>query len=326
MKRIAIILVAHGEAETDSFFENFSMIRHTLAHAGDVMGLPRPLQLAASVAGGLKNTVTFRARKYRSPQNGITRQQASMLQQKINGVAMTHDEIHFEVYTAYHATPPFVRNIVELTGNHDLRLLISMSPVDSRFTSGSLQQLATQYPSLKGQRSPLVVHGFWNDPGLQQVYLEHLFSHEKSGDRPALVLTFHGTIVKDGKGREPAFHNGLKEMKEMGQTLRYAILSDRRNVYEEVEIAYLNHEVGGTWTKPSLAEVLDRLASKGTRHADIFSCGYFSDGTETILHAQNEAAESSLNTIRFIPCLNDSESFIDFLADKVSAVVAAAHE
>ena len=66
MKRIAVILVAHGEAETDSFIENFSMIRHTLAHAAEVMKLPRPLQLVASLVGGVKNRVTFRAQQYRS--------------------------------------------------------------------------------------------------------------------------------------------------------------------------------------------------------------------------------------------------------------------
>ena len=119
------------------------------------------------------------------------------------------------------------------------------------------------------------------------------------------------------------FHTGLKEMQEMGSTLRNAILIDPRNAYNNIEIAYLNHDVGGTWTKPSLAEALNALSSRGIRDVDIFSCGYFSDGTETILHAQKEAAASSVKTIRFLPCINDSEAFADFLAKKVAAVVAS---
>ena len=322
MKRIAVILVAHGEAETDSFFENFSMIRHTLAHAGEVMKLPRPLQLLASLAGGVKNKVTFRAQKYRSPQNKITRQQASLLQEKLNRVMILH-QTDVEVYSAFHATPPFVKDIVKQTSGHDLQLLISMSPIDNRLTSGNLQQLSAQCLPINGQRHPVVVHGFWKNAELRKVYLDHLFFHGKTGNRSALVLTFHGTLVKDTKGDIPMFHTGLKEMEEMGSTLSNAILIDPRNGYDNIEIAYLNHDVGGSWTKPSLSESLNALSSRGIRNVDIFSCGYFSDGTETILHAQKEAAASSVKTIRFLPCINDSEAFADFLAEKVAAVVAA---
>ena len=268
MKRIAVILVAHGEAETDSFFENFSMIRHTLAHAGEVMKLPRPLQLVASLAGGVKNKVTFRAQQYRSPQNRITRQQALKLQEKLNRVTMPY-HTNVDVYSAFHATPPFVKDIVEQTSDHDLQLLVSMSPIDNRLTSGNLLQLSARCSTVNGQRCPVVVHGFWKDADLRQVYLDHLFCHEITGDGSVLILTFHGTLVKDTKGRIPMFHTGLKEMQEMGSTLRHAILIDPRNGYDAIEIAYLNHDVGGTWTKPSLAEALNKLSSRGHQ------CRYF---------------------------------------------------
>ncbi len=323
MKKIAVILVAHGEAETESFFENFSMIRHTLAHAGEVMKLPRPLQLVASLAGGIKNNVTFRAQNYRSPQNRITRQQASQLQEKLNRVVMPQ-QINFEVYSAFHATPPFVQDIVKQTSGHDLQLLVSLSPIDNQLTSGNLQRLSDQCSPVNGQRRPVVVHGFWTDAGLRQVFLDHVFSHEKTFNGSALVLAFHGTLVKDTKGEVPMFHTGLKEMQEMGTTLRNALLLDPRNGYDSVEIAYLNHDVGGTWTKPSLAESLKALSSRGARDVDIFSCGYFSDGTETILYAQKETAASAVKSIRLLPCINDSKAFADFLAEKVVAVVAAA--
>jgi ferrochelatase len=298
------------------------MIRQTLAHAGEVMKLPRPLQLVASVVGGVKNKLTFRAQQYRSPQNRITRQQASLLQEKLNRVMMPH-QINIEVYSAFHATPPFVKDIIEQTSGHDLRLLVSMSPIDNRLTSGTLLQLSARCSPLNGQQRPFVIHGFWKDAELRKVNLDHLFFHGISNKRSALVLAFHGTLVKDTKRGVPMFHTGLKEMQEMGSALRNAILIDPRNEYDAIEIAYLNHDVGGTWTKPSLAESLNALSSRGVSNVDIFSCGYFSDGTETILHAQKEAAASSVKTIRVLPCINDSEAFADFLAEKVAAVVAS---
>lgn len=322
MKRIAVILVAHGEAETEGFFENFSMIRHTLAHAGEVMKLPRSLQLLVSLVGGMKNRVTFRAQKYRSPQNRITRQQASQLQEKLNRVVMPQ-QINFKVYSAFHVTPPFVQDIVEQTSGHDLQLLVSLSPIDNQLTSGNLQRLSDRYSHVNGQRHPVVVHGFWKDDALWKVYLDHLFSREKNVTGSVLVLAFHGTLVKDTRGEVPTFHTGLQEMEEMGSALRNAILVDPRNSYESIEIAYLNHDVGGTWTKPSLGESLKVLSSRGARDVDIFSCGYFSDGTETILYAQKEAAASAVKSIRFFPCINDSEAFADFLAEKVAAIVSS---
>ena len=322
MKRIAVILVAHGEAETESFFENFSMIRHTLAHAGEVMKLPRALQLVASLAGGIKNNVTFRAQQYRSPQNMITRQQASQLQEKLNRVVMPH-QINFEVYSAFHVTPPFVQDIVQQTSGHDLQLLISMSPIDNQLTSGNLQRLSARCSQVNRQQCPVVVHGFWKDAALRKVYLDHVFYHGRAVNGSVLVLAFHGTLVKDTKGEVPMFHTGLEEMQAMGNALRNALLIDPRNGYDCIEIAYLNHDVGGTWTKPSLADSLKALSSRGARDVDIFSCGYFSDGTETILYAQKEAAASSVRSIRFFPCINDSEAFADFLAEKVAAVVVA---
>ncbi len=170
-QRIAVILAAHGEAETVGFFDNFSMTRHTLAHAGEVMNLPVPLQLMISVAGGVKNMVQFRKKNFRSPQNEITRKQAGLLAEKL---ARQTGETEFDVHTSFFVTPPFVEKVVEETRHYDLQLLIPMAPIDNRLMSGSLELLAERHRPEAGRKRPKVLTGFWNDPDLLDVYRDHL--------------------------------------------------------------------------------------------------------------------------------------------------------
>ncbi|MBN1278871.1 MAG: ferrochelatase [Chlorobiaceae bacterium] len=317
-KRIAVILAAHGEAETAGFFDNFSMNRHTLAHAGEVMNLPVPLQLMISVAGSIKNMVQFRKKNFRSPQNGITRKQAGLLAEKLN---RKNDKIQFDVQPSFFVTPPFVEKVVEQTREYDLQLLIPMAPIDNRLMSGSLEIIAEKHRPPQGRMRPKVISGFWNDADLLGVYLDHLFAHAAPSNGSALVLAFHGTLEKDQKGREPGFHTGSKEINTMASALRKAVQDDPRNGYEQVEVAYLNHDVGGTWSSPSLQEMLDNLRRDGINALELFSCGYFSDGTETMLNAREHVAESGIEKAGFIPCLNESDAFSEYLAAKVCKAV-----
>jgi len=317
-KRIAVILAAHGEAETAGFFDNFSMNRHTLAHAGEVMNLPVPLQLMISVAGGIKNMVQFRKKNFRSPQNEITRKQAEVLTKKL---ARQAGEIQFDVHPSFFVTPPFVNEVVEHTRQYDLQLLVPMAPIDNRLMSGSLEILAKRHQPLQGRTRPKVISGFWNDADLLDVYIDHLFKHTAPSNGSALVLAFHGTLEKNQKGHEPGFHTGSKEIATMASTLQKAVRDDDRNGYERVEVAYLNHDVGGTWSSPSLQEMLENLCKSGIDALELFSCGYFSDGTETMLNAREHVAESGIEKAGFIPCLNESEAFAEYLAAKIRRAI-----
>jgi len=322
MKKVAVILAAHGEAETDSFPENFSMIRHTFAHAGEVMNIPFPLQLAASVFGGLKNLVEFRSSGYRSPQKHITRMQAERLGDELRRQSPGDDTL-YEVSAAYHAAPPFVEDLLDETSGYDMQLLVTMSPVDSDLTAGRLQHLADRCSIAENNaRPPVVISGFWDDPMLYRVYLNHLFSHASGEEGPALLLTFHGTLVKDRKGNEPGFRTGYPEILRMGSALREAVRNDPRSPYQHVDIAYLNHQVGGTWTEPSLLDSLREVSKSGITRADVFSVGYFSDGTEILRHAKEEAKASPVESVRFIPCLNENEEFMKYLAGRVREAVS----
>ncbi|WP_041463964.1 ferrochelatase [Pelodictyon luteolum] len=320
--RVAVILVAHGEAEGAGFFENYSMIRHTLDHAAEVMALPGTVRLVASVVGGMKNCVAFRVSGYRSPQNRITRQQGALLKEHLRiGCDGLHAE--YEVYSAFHATPPFISDILRDTRSHDARLLVSMSPVDSRMTAGTLHLLAEKCRGTVDGPAPVVVDGFWGDSGLRRVYVNHVFRYGRNDPGAALLLAFHGTIIRDARGCEPGFHTGADEIGSMACALRNAVLADPRNHYARVEVTHYNHDIGGTWTRPAFPASLNALGDAGVDRADVFSCGYFSDGTETLLYAGRHAERGPVGDVHFLPCVNDSADFIAHLAARILDTVDA---
>ncbi|TCD48501.1 ferrochelatase [Chlorobium sp. N1] len=320
MKRIAVLLVAHGEAETDSFGENFTMLRHTFEHAAAIIPLPAPVRFAASVLGALKNRLTFRRQDYRSPQNTITRKQASMLQERL-GNAGRYEGKSFVAYAAFHATPPFVEDALQQDSESDTWVLVSMSPVDSQVTSGRLRQLAESHALHGGRKQPLVVDGFWHDPDLFRLYLDHVFNYGRTGHDTALLLLFHGTLLNDPEDGPKQMHSGLRKLQAMGQRLLEAFAGDSRNRYREIRLAYLNPDVGGSWTTPSVSEAIQELSAEGVGRVDIFCCGYFSDGTETLLYAARETKKCTVPDVHHLPCINDSDSFIDLLATRILTAV-----
>ena len=321
MKKIAVIMVAHGEAETAGFLDNFAMTRHTLAHASEAMSIPRPLQFLISLGAGLKNSSRFRRINYVSPQNELTRKQAAAVGRKL----AQHPEkqgLCFEVFPAFSATPPFLEEVIDNARRYDAQIMLYMAPVENSLSCGAIcGYLKDNYAGheLAGVK---VVSRFREDERLLNVYRDHIFRHSLprgDGDtaQSALVLVFHGTLVADARGNSPAFHNGLEETMAFAGILQKTIMSDARNSFGQIHVSFLNHDVGGEWTKPSLEQTLDRLKKENTEHVALFSAGYFSDGNETLLKAKEALLKSGIGTTFYIPCINDSDAFVGYLSDRI---------
>ncbi len=89
-KKIAVILAAHGEAETTRFMENYRVTRQTLAHASRVMPIPGSLQMTIAVTSSLKKLIRSRTNAACSPHNSITREQVGALQQLLDDVRRSY--------------------------------------------------------------------------------------------------------------------------------------------------------------------------------------------------------------------------------------------
>ena len=320
---VAVIVVAHGEAETSGFFDNFFMTRHTLAHASEVMAISKPLQLFISVLSGLKNRSRFRKVNYASPQNELTRKQAAALGNKLE----QHQEkrvFAFEVLPAFSATPPFFEEIVGGTRHYDIQIMLYMAPVENSLNCGSVCSYLKENYAGHNLAAIRVISSFWRDRRFLDVYLDHIFQHVESGSkgdagRRSLILVFHGTLVADAGGNDPSFHTGLEETMTFAGALRKTIMNDRRNSFGQVHVSFLNHDVGGEWTAPSLEQTLSGLKKENAEHVALFTAGYFSEGNETLLKAKGALLQSGIASVSYIPCINDSDAFIGYLSDRVVA-------
>ena len=319
--KIAVILAAHGEAETTRFMENYRVSRHTLAHASRVMPIARSLQRAISVTSSLKKMLRARADAQCSPQNRITRDQAAALQQHLDA-SCAEELFDCEVHAAFAASHPYVEQIIDETRPCEGQVIVSMAPVDTTLSCGQLCSflaLSRRPEELAGIK---VLSRFWDDERLYSIYRDHLF--EKSSGRAAigaekriLLLLFHGTLVADAKGNAPRFNTGLDATRCFAWRLQQLIKADSRNPYGRIMAVYLNHKVGGEWTKPSFEEICASLRSERDLSVDLFACGYFADGNETIHRATELIALSSVRDATLIPCLNSTPSFTEYLTLKV---------
>jgi protoporphyrin/coproporphyrin ferrochelatase len=320
-EKIAVILAAHGEAETTRFIENYQVARQTLAHAALVMPIPKPVQRAIAVTSSLKKKLRATADAQSSPQNRTTRDQAVALQQQLDA-SSSSELFDFEVHAAFSASPPYVEHIIEQTRSYDGQVIVSMAPVDSSLSCG----LLCSYLSTSRKEEELgkvkVLSRFWNDERLYAIYCDHIFERRPahpsvSDEKRILLLLFHGTLVADTKGKTPQFHTGLEETRHFARHLRQFIQGDPRNLYSRIETVYLNHNVGGEWTKPSFEESCAMLRQEKIGSIDLFAGGYFADGNETIHRAAELTMMTSIRDVTTIPCVNTTLAFTDWLTSRV---------
>ena len=321
VKTIAVVLVAHGEAETSGFFENYRVSRHTLDRASTVMHIPPLLRQVISVSSSLKKKI-HAGSVAGSPQNRLTRAQVVSLQEHLDRHRATSSGIRFEVRAAYSASEPYVEDVLADTRDYDGRIVVPMAPVDNALICGVLcAHLADNCTPLELSRSR-VIGRLWTDAALHRAYLDHLFESGRAmpvsnGVHNVLMLLFHGTIIRDKNGTVPDFHTGHEETQAFSGHLTSVIESDPRNPWGMITTAYLNHDVGGEWSTPAFGDVCTTVGRSGCRHVSLFAAGYFSDGNETIHRAAQLASAKPSFQVESIPCLNDSPAFSSYLAGKV---------
>jgi ferrochelatase len=312
-----VLLCAHGEAASNRFREHYAVSHRTLTHAAEVMPLPAPLRVAICTAGALRKRLSGRGG---SRHNDLTRAQARAL-----AAALTDDpQARYEVKAVFSSADPGVAAILAEAPAGTRILLQSMIPTDSRLSCG-LQCRAAHGAGAGLTVQPLA--RLWEDPALVAVHREHLARQLRAGEAGAaaaegvLLIVLHGTLLADKAGRPPAFHSGAQEKARYADALRDALEAMPVRPWERVEVAYLNHAVGGRWSQPAFEERLGQLAAEGVQALWVYPAEHLVESAETARIAVT-LADAPLQHSRLLPCLNDSPLLIDYLAARVRDTVA----
>lgn len=316
--RVLVLLAAHGEAAGSGFREHYSVSWRTLAHAADVMSLPAPLRFVICLLGAARKS---RDRNSGSRHNALTQRQARALE-----ATLGDDTLHsYQVKAVFASAEPGMGQALQTADRPATVLVHSMIPTDSRLSCGHSCRTAH---ALAEDAEVLPLSRLWDDPELIAVHEAHLAEQlatiggEKKADpQCALVVVLHGTLLTDGKGHPPGFHNGEKEKTRYGEQLQSALAGMPDRPWQRVVVAYLNHAVGGHWSQPELTRCLEQLAQDGVHRAFIYAAEHLVDGAETSRLGQT-LQDSPLEGGHCFPCLNDSPRFIDYLADRVRKAVA----
>jgi len=313
MKRIRVVLAAHGEAESAGFRENFQVSRRTLAHAAEVMRLPAPLRLVICTLGGLRK----RWKGGRgSPHNENSRRQAAALQSVLD----EQGGAEYRVEAAFASSPPLFEQHLALPDGFDHQVVVSMIPTDSRLSCGLICHALCSAPGQDRTQNSVVAR-MWDDPDLIAIHREHVAAHfplTPPVSPCCLVLVLHGTVVRDRNGDPPGFHAGVDEKDRYGEALKEALMAVPDRPWQRVELAYLNHGVGGQWSSPTLDELMKRLAEEGVRSVVAYPCEHLVDGGETT-GLPDVLAASAVPETHCLPCLNDQLEFMRYLAERVRA-------
>jgi ferrochelatase len=85
-----------------------------------------------------------------------------------------------------------------------------------------------------------------------------------------LFLLYLGTIARDSRGEVSGFRTGLQEATYFAEKLLTRIAVDGRHPYGRVMTAFLNHDVGGTWSSPSFKDAGRLLQENGAANVVFF--------------------------------------------------------
>ena len=130
--------------------------------------------------------------------------------------------------------------------------------------------------------------------------------HQKSGDF-ALVLGCHGTLVHPPEGIKDTGYRDTFKTYQLLETLL-------RPQFKAMGIGWLNHRLGGEWTRPTLEETVKTMQGRGIRQFIYYPFGFLADNAETQLEGRTVFTACGVKETHHLPCINENPEFLQFLA------------
>lgn len=318
-KHIAVVVSSHGEVDTPSLKAYYENMKHIFAHVSEIMPIPKLARLLIPPIGAVIQTRKSKHEGYVSPMNRISAAQAKHIEAKLQ--QEDSHRFQFSVFNAFETTPPYTHDILHRilhARDYDGVVVLVMNPMESAFSCGAICRFALKELGPMAYAKVRVVTGLYKHQALMRLYADHIFSNVPlPSENSGLIIALHGTVISDAKGRPVPFHNGLMENQTMFALLKQTIEQDPRNRFTRIEPAYLNHQVGGKWTEPTLSQSISVFKQHGIEHAYLFAAGYFADNSETHGNAQSHLKKSGFKSAHYIPCVNESDDFAGLMAKEI---------
>jgi ferrochelatase len=320
--KIAVLVVTYGEVEQLSLRSLYpSSWRILQLITSRIANLPLPLKAFIALMRSLRRKREWKELGYRPKLAQINRAQTQALAKRLDTIKqLSGHNVEFVVRDAYYFIEPYYEDVLnEVKASCHAVIVVPMIPIESEFACGVGCALALEHFGNDIFEQVRVIKHLWNNEEFIRLCVNRIFEkyEPRQGHKVGLALVAHGTLVKDTKGEELKLNTGYKETLTFYERLKTAIEHDARNRFASVKLGAMNHKFGGTWMPQTLERALEEFQTEGIEEVVIFPFGFLADNSEADLEAVMQVRAAGY-PMQYIPCLNDSPGFMDWLAERVT--------
>ncbi|HEX5131099.1 MAG TPA: ferrochelatase [Candidatus Krumholzibacteria bacterium] len=312
-----IVLLTYGEPPAPDYLPQLEYSwRILLGLTRTVAPIPKAVLPMIALARAYSRRKLWRAERYGSPLELVTRAQAAGLSSALTAVAPA---VAWRVHVAYEFRDPLLTDLLDSLPADEPVDVVPMYVADSSFTHGISRMTIRDWERKRGARpAPVRIVPAMDEKEFADIsaafVARQLDERGIGGPDWALVLAAHGTLLDPRPGIETG--RGATECVCAGVTEQ---LSER---FGMVVNGWLNHKFGGRWTEPPVDDALARVAAAGFRRVVYFPYGFSSDNAESQLEGRLALrSQPGLEAVH-LPCLNADPVFIARLSHQVAGEVA----
>ena len=159
-----------------------------------------------------------------------------------------------------------------------------------------------------------LINHFHDEPGYISAASASIAEYWQQNDKgDHLLFSFHGLPKKNLENGDPYHCHCLKTARLIAESLQ---LTD-----DSWSVAFQSRVGREEWLQPYTEDVLADFGKEKMRRVDVVCPGFSVDCLETLeeidIRYSEVFVESGGGSLNYIPCLNDRDDHVDFLADLV---------
>lgn len=304
-----VVLVTYGEPPTPAFVDQLVYSwRILIGLTRSVAPIPVPLIPLIALARARGRTRLWNSYRYGSPLEAVTERQAHRLGQALADV----NGADWRVQVAYEFRRPLVAEVLRGIPRDEPAIVVPMYAADSSFTHELSRGIARALVAADPSRH-IRVAGALDAEALADLSARHVLAHtsdaEWRGDKVALVLAAHGTVLNP----TTPIATGLAAT----QRLCDAIAARLAPHFGVVVNGWLNHTRGGRWTEPAIGKALAQASAAGATRIVYYPYGFLADNAESELEGRMALEQVAGVESRHLGCLNDSDALAALIAQDI---------
>jgi protoporphyrin/coproporphyrin ferrochelatase len=247
-----------------------------------------------------------------SPLRYWTVKQASLLHGWLGQRGHTVRVLHAMRYGSQDEPDSIAHQLTRLKSEGVRRvLLLPAYPQYSSTTTASLFDAVYEW-ALQTRSIPELrfINRYHDDPGYIAALAASVRKHSQQHGRPGmLVMSFHGVPERTRDLGDPYYGECMRTASLLAQALGLEA--------SHYKVTFQSRLGRAQWLQPYTEPTLIALAQSGVPRVDVICPGFNCDGLETLEEIDQEGRaafmEAGGQAFHYIPCLNDSEAWIDAL-------------